>query len=136
MIYHHLTRDRELLPELAAHQMQYAPKAAMVVAERRLRLFLDLRFSTASEELADEAERKVVAALERLETELDGRDYLAGERFSVADLTAASLLYPIVLPPQTPWRPSRMPCAWLEFNAAHGKRPALLWAAEMYRRHR
>ena len=94
------------------------------------------RSTTGSEDLAHETESKIVTALERIETELAGREYLAGERFSVADLTAASLLYPLVLPPQTPWRPSRMPRAWVEFTADHGERPALLWGAEMYRRHR
>lgn len=77
--YHHLTRDPELLPEVAAHQVQHAPDAAMALVNRGVRLFLDLRFSTASGERAEAAEARVVAALDRLDAELDGREYRAGE---------------------------------------------------------
>jgi glutathione S-transferase len=135
-VYHHVTRDPELLPELAAHQLQYAPPAVTAVTKRAVRVFLDLRFSTASRERAEAAEEKVAAALDRLDAELKGREYLASNRFSVADLTAAALLYPLVLPPQTPWRPTRLPRAWAEFQEAQHERPSLEWVAEMYRRHR
>jgi glutathione S-transferase len=134
--YHHLTHDSELLAELTAHQMQYVPQAALAPVMPGLRLFLDRRFSTESPERAAVAEGKVSAALDRLEAELDGGDYLVGDRFSVADLTAAALLYPLVLPPQTPWRPTRLPRAWAEFSETHQGRPALEWVAETYRRHR
>lgn len=75
-------------------------------------------------------------AIDRLEAELDGREYLAGDRFSVADLTAAALLDPIIRPPQAPWQPSRWPDAWAKFQASQADRPAIRWGAEMYRRHR
>ena len=44
------------------------------------------------------ARDKIVAALDRLERELDGNEYLVGDTFTVADLTAAALFNPIVLP--------------------------------------
>lgn len=136
MAYHHLTSDPATLIELAEHQIQYGHSALMGFSTRVLRRFLDLRFSTASPELAADAERKVVAALDRLDVELDGREYLCGERFGVADLTAAALLYPIVMPPQVPWRPTRFPQAWIDFQEAQAGRPSLDWVAEIYRRHR
>ena len=136
MAYHYLTHDPELLPELTAHQVQYARQATMGLHQRLLKVFLDLRFSTGSRERAEAAERKVAQALDRLDSELTGREYLVGDGFSVADLTAASLLYPLVLPPETPWRPSRLPDAWIAFEEAHRGRPSLEWVAEMYRRHR
>ena len=136
MVYHHLAADPELLTELTLQQVQYAYEPAIGVANAMLKRFMDLRFSTQSVEKAEAAERKVIAALDRLEAELAGRDYLAGDRFGVADLTAAALFYPLFLPPQTPWRPSRMPERWHDLTAEHGDRPGLQWAAEMYRRHR
>ena len=42
----------------------------------------------------------VVGALDRIESERAGGDYLVGEGFTVADLTAAALLYPLVWPPE------------------------------------
>ena len=55
-----------------------------------------------SEEAADYARVKVERALDRLESELGDDEYLVGDSFSVADLTAAALFYPLVLPPEGP----------------------------------
>jgi glutathione S-transferase len=101
-----------------------------------LKRFLDLRFSTDDAELAKAAEDRVVAALDRLDAELEGRTFLAGESFGVADLTAASLLYPMVMPPQVPWRPSRLPDAWSAFNEAQRERPAYAFVERIYAEHR
>ena len=49
------------------------------------------------------------AALDRLESELGVSEYLVGEEFTVADLTAASLFYPLVLPPEGPCSPGPRP---------------------------
>jgi hypothetical protein len=54
----------------------------------------------------------------------------------VADLTAAALLYPFALPPQTPWAPSRLPDAWIAFHERNRERPTHAWVLEMYKRHR
>ncbi len=63
--------------------------------------------------------------------------YLAGPRFSVADLAAAAILAPAVDPPGSPMeRPRPMPprlADWLEENAAH---PGADWVREIYRKHR
>ena len=45
-----------------------------------------------------EAKAKVEAGLERVERALGPKGYLAGESFSVADLTAAALLAPLLRP--------------------------------------
>lgn len=136
LVYHQLTSDTELLAELTMHQVQYGHRATLPFTKAVLARFLDLRFSTGSPEKAAAAEAKVVAALDRLDAELDGREYLAGPRFSVADLTVAALLYPLVLPPQAPWRPTWLPDSWIRLNSENGDRPGVRWAAEMYRRHR
>lgn len=87
-----------------------------------------------------EAERRgreaTVAALDLIESELSG-DYLVGGRFGVADLTAASLLFPLVAPPQFAYRlPDRWPDEWEAFRRSLADRPAYGWALEMFRRHR
>jgi glutathione S-transferase len=95
-----------------------------------------LRFATGSADRARDAEERVERALNRLDADLDGGEYLAGERFSVADLTAAALLYPFALPSQTPWAPSRLPGAWVQFSGRNRDRPSHAWVLEMYRCHR
>lgn len=63
--------------------------------------------------------------------------YLAGPRFSVADLAAAALLAPIADPPGSPMERQRpMPPAfgrWLEGLSGH---PGVAWVREIYRKHR
>jgi glutathione S-transferase len=77
-----------------------------------------------------------VAALDRIEAELSG-DYLVGDRFSVADLTAAALLFPLIAPPQFAYElPDRWPDDWEEFRRWLADRRAYRWAEEMFDRHR
>jgi glutathione S-transferase len=78
-----------------------------------------------------------VAAMDRLEAELQPSGYLVGDRFSIADLTAAALFYPVVLPPEFPYRmPADVPEPGREFITALAARPGGRWVGEMYARHR
>jgi glutathione S-transferase len=94
-----------------------------------------VRYGVQSEEAAERARIKVLAALDRLEAELDGNEYLVGDSFSVADLTAASLFYPLVLPPQAPDL-GDPPDGFQRFRLPLEDRPGYGWVVEMYRRHR
>jgi glutathione S-transferase len=74
------------------------------------------------------------AALDRIESERGGRDYLVGDRFTIADLTAAALLYPLVWPQEFPYElPQRPPSEFVESVRDH---PVLAWISEVWRRHR
>jgi glutathione S-transferase len=80
---------------------------------------------------------KTVAALERLDSELGGREYLAGDGFTVADLTAAALFFPLVSPPEFEYEmPDPWPPEWEEFRGSLSDHPGYAWVGEMYRRHR
>jgi glutathione S-transferase len=49
------------------------------------------------------AEQRIAESLERIGTLLeDGRRYLGGDRFSVADISFAALAAPVLLPPEHP----------------------------------
>jgi glutathione S-transferase len=136
--WHEITRDPERLAELSARFLPPAvrddPRAA-AAAGRYASAFTGVRYGVKSEEAAHRARRKVVAALDRLEAELDGREYLAGDAFSVADLTAAALFYPLVLPPEGPSL-GDPPEAFERWRAPLVERPGSRWVAEIYRRHR
>jgi glutathione S-transferase len=91
------------------------------------------------EEPAARSRAKSVEALDRLEAELDGNDYLVGGRFSVADLTAASLFYPLALPTEFPYTSPAfedLPEGARAFLGELRERPGARWVGEMYRRHR
>ncbi len=77
------------------------------------RTYTGLRFGVRSEEAAEVARGKIVAALDRLEDELGSDEYLVGDSFSVADLTAAALFYPLVLPDEGPLAGDEPPPAGL-----------------------
>lgn len=83
------------------------------------------------------AARIVKSGFERVAREAVRSGYLAGDAFSVADLTAASLLAPIVRPRGSIWAeigdyPEPVELLILELRGT----PAYRWVDEMYRRHR
>jgi len=78
----------------------------------------------------------VMASLDRLEAELRPSGYLVGDAFSVADLTAAALLAPLLRAEEFPYQLPPMIPALAEWRAAVADRPGFRWALDMYRRHR
>ena len=86
-----------------------------------------------------EAERSLVqirAAMDRLESEIQPSGYLAGDRFSVADLTAAALFTPALLPPERQYRPATAAPAMQELRSELEARDGGKWVHEMFARHR
>jgi glutathione S-transferase len=86
---------------------------------------------------AEESRAKTVEAMDRLEAEIGPSGYLVGDSFTVADLTAAALFYPVALPPEFPY-PSvtEVPDSAREYLDPLAERPGGQWVTEMYRRHR
>jgi glutathione S-transferase len=91
-----------------------------------------------NDETAVKGREKTVAALDRVESEVGPSGYLAGDGFTVADLTAAALLFPLVRPPESSEAlpPGGLPELLQRLRAEHERRPAFDWVREMYRRHR
>ena len=97
------------------------------------------RFMNIYEEPAARSRVKCVEVLDSLERELGDNEYLVGDSFSIADLTAASLFYPIALPAEFPYTsPSwdELPEGARDFLGEMRERPGAHWVGEMYRRHR
>jgi glutathione S-transferase len=67
----------------------------------------------------------------------DGRRFLVGDRFSRADITAASLLAPLALPKEHPTYDSlEVPPRARADLKQWTERPSLVWVREIYRDHR
>jgi glutathione S-transferase len=67
----------------------------------------------------------------------DGRPYLTGNQFTRADLTAASLLAPLVNPPKHPsYANLSLPIGVAETIKEWEQRPVLQWVLRMYELHR
>lgn len=79
---------------------------------------------------------KVVAAFDRLESEVGPSGHLVGDRFTVADLTAAALFSPLVQPPEYPYPWPKPPEAALRLRATFAERAGFRWVEETYRKYR
>jgi glutathione S-transferase len=87
-----------------------------------------------TEDAVERSRGTLADALDRIESERAGGDYLVGESFTVADLTAAALLYPLVGPREFPYElPDPPRWKFLEPLRDH---PGLGWIRETWRRHR
>jgi glutathione S-transferase len=84
------------------------------------------------------AEGQVTAAFDRVEQERAGGPYLVGDGFSVADLTAAALLAPLVRPPESPHLVALelVPESVLRFREGLVGHPAFDWVLRIHRDHR
>jgi glutathione S-transferase len=83
------------------------------------------------------AEGIVRSGFERVAAERGPSGYLAGDAFSVADLTAAALLAPLVRPPGTIWHElGAYPAPVERAIDALRSHPGFDWVREIYRRHR
>ncbi len=136
LAFYELRREPELLADIAARA---APELAAKFGPTLVpytRMFVGRRYRAGDVLGAEHAREKILAALDRLEVELDGSEYLVGERFTVADLTAAALLYPLVLPDEGPQFIERMPEPYEDFRASVCERPAYRWVQEIFRHHR
>jgi glutathione S-transferase len=131
-VFHELSRDSERMGGVASIQLPGPP----ALAGRVGKAYVGLRFGAWNRDRAAAARDTVRAALDRLDEELGENEYLVGEHFSVADLTAASLFYPLVLPPEGPRIPTDMPAALEDFRAPLRERRGWRWVEQTFRRHR
>jgi glutathione S-transferase len=137
--FHELTNEPAMFAEVAAAAVPGPLGKAKGPIGLYARTYAGLRFGVRDKAAAATAREKIVVALDRLEDELEagGGEFLVGESFSVADLTAASLFYPVVgpdegpLPVETPTPP-----ALERFRDEIRERPGYIWVEETFRRHR
>jgi glutathione S-transferase len=86
---------------------------------------------------AELGRQKTQAALDRVSAELQPSGYLVGDRFTIADLTAAALLMPIVWPEEAEYLPrGPFPPAVYRWRDSVSDHPAFAWAGDIYRKHR
>ncbi len=90
----------------------------------------------ADDEGARSGEQVIRDTLERLEREIQPSGFLAGDAFSVADLTAATLLGPLTRPPGYPSTSRPVPASLAPLWAELAAHPAAVWAREIWVTHR
>lgn len=137
LAFHEMGKDRDRFEALVTRTVP-APMARFGTgAVTYARTYTGLRFGVRDEEAAELARAKILAALDRLEQELDGGEHLASDSFSVADLSAAALFNPLVLSDEGPLpNDMELPAGLAEFRAPLRERSGYRWVEETYRRHR
>jgi glutathione S-transferase len=135
-VYHVLLDHPDLLLPLFERGQPRPVKVLLRICFPALTTLIRQRLRVDEPTALDSRER-TVAAMDRLERELGSQDYLVGDSFSVADLTAASLFYPLIQPPEFPYPSvSPPPGEAAEFLEAMARRAGGRWVAQMYARHR
>jgi glutathione S-transferase len=136
LVIHHVLADGKLMLGMFVPDL---PGARRVVARATfpwLRRRLTAAFGIDDRSI-EHSYRKIRAAGERFQAELQTSGYLCGDRFSVADLTLAALVAPVVAPEQFPYpQPQRGHPLLEPLRAALAESGILEWTHEMYRRHR
>lgn len=138
--FHELSNEPAMFAEVAAAAVPGPLGKAKGSIGLYARAYTGLRFGVRDKAAAVLAREKIVAALDRLEAELEangGGEFLVGDSFSVADLTAASLFYPVVGPDEGPLpADSPTPPRFEAFREEIEQRPGYLWVEETFRRYR
>jgi glutathione S-transferase len=137
LAFHELGKDPERFEAVIARTTPGPVARLGSGAVTYARAYTGLRFGVRDEEAAELARTKIIAALYRLEAELGAGQYLVGDSFSVADLSAASLFFPLVLPEEGPVPTDEPPPAGIEsFRAPLEDRRGYRWVEETFRKHR
>jgi len=134
--FYELLGHPDLMVGLFSHESGSAARAAYRASFPLLRAVLR-RALDIDADTAELSRRKTLAALDRIEAELGPSGYLVGDRFTVADLTAAALASPLVDPPEFPYpQPRSLPRPMIELRESLAGRKAFGWVRDIYRRHR
>ena len=133
---HHVLPDGELTLGMFAPDLTRGRRLAARATFPRLRRRLIAGFGI-DELSVEHAYQKVGAAGERFRAELQPNRYLGGSGFSVADLTLAALVAPVVAPEQFPYpQPQRGHRLLAPLRGALAEAGVLEWALEVYASHR
>jgi glutathione S-transferase len=137
LAFHELGNDRERFEAVVGRTVPGPLGRNAAGAAAYARAFTRLRFGARSDAAAEVSRAKVLAALDRLEEELGSGEYLVGDSLSSADIAAAALFYPLVLPENGPLPPDEPAPVGLErFREPLRERRGFKWVEETFRRDR
>jgi glutathione S-transferase len=137
--FYELIQEPELFAEVAADAVPGPLGKVKPVVGAYARAYTSLRWGANSSADAERARAGILTAMDRLDAELDqgNGEFLVGDSLSVADVTAASLFYPLVVPPEGPLSADLpTPPALDRFRESISDRSGYRWVEDTFRRHR
>ena len=136
LVLHHMLPDAKLLLGAFAPDLKGLRRLSARATYSRLRSRIAAGFGIDERSVAL-AYEKLRAAGERFRSELHPSGYLVGDRFTVADLTLAALLAPIVAPEQFPYpQPQRGHPLLAPLRDVLAEAGLVDWTREMYAQRR
>ncbi len=136
--YYHVLPNRKLAESLLLQQAPAYGRYLYAVIFPMVRLMMKKSMNIQKESAA-RSEKKLTAAIDRLNKILSTQNFLVGNAFSRADVTAASLLAPLCMPPEHQFKWPKiedMPAPLVAYKNTHGKDPVFDYVLRMYRDHR
>ena len=135
-VFHHTLDDDDaviatVFPHSRHPGRERLLRASAPLARRVVRRDYDIDDATAAR-----ARTEIVAAMDRVEAELQPSGYLVGDGFGVADLTAAALFTPLIDAPGRQYQPATLVAPALELREELAARPGGAWVHEVFARHR
>ncbi|TMK55797.1 MAG: glutathione S-transferase family protein [Actinobacteria bacterium] len=137
--FYELIQEPEIFAEVAAKSVPGPLGKAKPVVGAYARAYTSVRWGANSDGEAEKARAGIATAFDKLEEELEkgNGEFIVGEHLSVADITAASLFYPVVVPPEGPLDPELpRPPALERFRQTLSDRRGYKWVEETFRKHR
>jgi glutathione S-transferase len=107
-VWHHTLDDTDATVDTVFSEAGPARKRVMRALAPIVRPIVKRDYHVAADTAAEAADG-MRAAMDRIESELGSGDYLVGDSFSVADLTAAALFTPVLAPPGRQYQPPGTP---------------------------
>jgi glutathione S-transferase len=95
--YYHTLQDRDRAMKFLCADATWLQRSTFALAFTRIRGKMT-HFMNINAETASNAERRFALAFDRLDQTLEQKPFLVGGRFSRADMTACSLLWPLCRP--------------------------------------
>lgn len=135
-LYHHILPERDRALRLMLNGAPWYGHAVLPLIFPKIRASM-IKLMRINANSAKHAERRWLAASEKLDMALEGRQFLVGNQFSRADLTACALLSPYCAPTlRTDDTENILPEAVLRLREQHRPRLFFNWVLETYKNHR
>jgi glutathione S-transferase len=135
--YHAMLKEpRQLRKLITAYGPWYGKNIyRLILPVIKSRLTKEMKLNAMETERSRSA---VNSLLQILDKTVENRDYLVGEQFSRADLSAAALLSPVILPEEHPYYHAaiKLPNELMEFRQSLEDRPSYQWVKNIYQKHR
>ena len=135
LVYQHLLVDPDLSAKLLAVGGGAGRERMLRLVQPALAPLMRKNFDVPPQS-DDWPERTVLGQVEQIGAMTEDREFLVGERFTVADLTAASFLAPLVCLDAIPARLPALPRSLQSFTERVTSMPGGQWVARTYRTNR